>query len=263
MQKYTDLFRTIFTIKLLAFGYEQISKNGSFISLCNIPRLPELFVETNAFEQMDFLSTSIQRHHGFVHQNTAATNKPYLDFRNKISQELSITTTFYVVEECLDYYQTFIWNFASPIEYTSEESIQNGILLDYLNNISIVKYCLKKFKEEYYKTVKNNIPFLNISLEQKQQLFIETNEVPTNRETLQSLVPEFTNIKKLNLTPKEAWCLHFYSQGMSAKEIASQMSTSRRTIEGYIDKIRRSFNVYSRSGICKKMEILELWKNLL
>ena len=264
MQKYKDFFNTVFTSNLLTFGYEQITKNGNLISLSSLARLPELFVETNAFEQMDFLSASIQKNCGFVHQHFNAPNQQYHDFRVKMAEELDITTTFYVVEECMNYYQTFIWNFSAPRESSTEEAIQSKILMDYLNNISSIKYCLKKFKEDYHFNIKHELPALNLSQEQAEDLFLAAeNTTPTNIKEIQTFSPDISDFNKVKLSAKEMWCLHFYMQGMSAKEIASQMSSSRRTIEGYIDKIRRDFNAYSRSGIFKKTEIFSLWTDII
>ena len=55
MQKYCNIFSTIFTAKLIAFGYEQIDTKGNFLSITNSPRLPELFIETSACETNGFL----------------------------------------------------------------------------------------------------------------------------------------------------------------------------------------------------------------
>ncbi len=64
------------------------------------------------------------------------------------------------------------------------------------------------------------------------------------------------------LTPRENECLFFLVRGMTAKEIASAMQISNRTVEKYTATIRQKLNCNSRSALVEKASELGLIYNI-
>ena len=54
---------------------------------------------------------------------------------------------------------------------------------------------------------------------------------------------------KKELSKQQQLCLFFLKNGMTYKEIASEMNLSPRTIEHYMAIIKKKTNLYSRSGL--------------
>ena len=140
---------------------------------------------------MDFLSTSIKPHHGFVGHNKDIIDKKYFHFRKKIQQELNISITFYVVEQCLNHFQTFIWNFAIE-DPTGLEKLRQNILSEYLNNLPVIKYCLKNFQEDFYNNIKDKMPVFDIG--KKQQLLEQKNTISPNLQKIRAFFQKWSNL---------------------------------------------------------------------
>lgn len=66
--------------------------------------------------------------------------------------------------------------------------------------------------------------------------------------------------KGLYLTNREAECVVCWSRGLSAKEIGKKLALSPKTIEVYIDSVKKKFNCSTRSemvAIAIEAEFLE------
>lgn len=272
MQQYADFFASLFGSECIVFGYERLSKNGFYESISNKSRIAELFIDTKAYQIMQFIHKKFcYIEHGFIypnestdHQYAAVEQSIYNQFRKQLDKELDLYATFYVLEPCLNFQHIFVWNFKAPLKSISLTAWENQILLCFMNNKRSIQYTLDHFKKFYYQTVSRQIvpiKLLNSTPEQKTKnssSILDEKLIETHW-----LEPKDLYLKNIDLSPKETLCIHFYLQGMSAKEIAMNMFVSNRTVEDYIKRIKQKLKVQSRSALHATIEKINLWKNII
>jgi len=266
MQRHCDFFASLFGKELVAFGYEKLSNNGFYEGMSNLPKIAELFVETNAYQAMQTISDQIRSvEYGFIHADEFFDHIHYRHFRAQMDKELGIYSTFYAVENCLNYQNIFVWSFRAPLKSTSLTIWKNQILVCFMNNQKSIQYVLEQFKLLYRQRIsKNVIPVKMLQQPSANEKTLNTS-TPLDDSLIQSkcLKKEDLYLKNLTLSEKEASCIHFYLQGMSAKEIAAKVFASRRTIEDHIARIKEKLKVDSRSEVYAAMEKVNLWRSIL
>lgn len=57
------------------------------------------------------------------------------------------------------------------------------------------------------------------------------------------------NLGEISLTQREAVCMVHIMKGKTAKEIGKEMNISHRTVETYIEKIKRKTGCWTRSKL--------------
>lgn len=60
------------------------------------------------------------------------------------------------------------------------------------------------------------------------------------------------NVDGITLAKRETECLYYLVRGMSAKQIANQLTLSYRTVEYYLEQLKNKLNCYSRSDLIEK-----------
>lgn len=229
MRQYSAFFASLFGNEFIGFGYERLNKNGFYEAISNNSRIAEIFIETKAAQLMQFITKQLRiTEHGFIYPCDSADQSIYNQFRIQLEKQLDMHSTFYVMEPCLNFQHIFVWNFRPPLKLSSLIKWENKILLHFMNNRKSIQYILENFKKVYQKTISKKVTpvkLLNASIEHK-----EVSSARTLGEQLVEknwLSKKDLYLKNIELSKKEALCTHFYLQGMSAKEIASEMFLSK------------------------------------
>ncbi len=264
--EYLGFFTPLFGNELMSFGYERLSKEGFYEGISSMPRIPEIFIETKAYQATEvFAKQGCWTEHGFIYPNKFLDQPIYNKFRIELDKQLGIYATFYAMQACLNYQHVFVWNFQAPLKFNTLTAWENHILLRFMNNGSRIEYMLDQFKKAYYQSVSKKITAIKLLMPtiQKKKNSISRSVLEESLIESKCLKKNDLYLKNLNLSSKEALCIHFYLQGMSAKEIAAKMFFSRRTVEDYIKRIKEKLNVSSRPEVYTAMKKVNLWRHTL
>lgn len=264
--EFLGFFTPLLGNELMSFGYERLAKGGFYEAISSMPRIPEIFIETKAYQATQvFVKQGYWTEHGFIYPNKFLDQPIYNEFRIELDKQLGVYATFYAMQACLNYQHVFVWNFKAPLKFSTLTAWENHILLCFMNNGSRVQYILDQFKKVYYQNISKKITAIKL-LEptiKEKRISMSRGVLGENLFESKCLTKDDLYLKNLNLSSKEALCIHFYLQGMSAKEIAEKMFVSRRTIEDYIKHIKEKLNVKSRSEVHVAMEKVNLWRHTL
>ena len=96
MQKYCDMFNTIFNTNLISFGYERWNSHGLHMGLSNTPRMAELYIDTGAPEDQKLIihpdnSSSIST---FIQYDPEEKESKYNLFRQELEKNFHVRTSF-------------------------------------------------------------------------------------------------------------------------------------------------------------------------
>lgn len=140
----------------------------------------------------------------------------------------------------------------------------------YINNVDVLKRFIAYFKEKSLRCIveleRNNMFVVNPDIIKAHN--IEKYFIPASiKQSLCDFEQEFNgaalkNIKNefYSLAKREKECLYYLTKGKSAKQTAAILSLSPRTIETYLDNIRRKTNSVNKLDLLSKMDA---YKDLL
>jgi len=179
MQKYCDYFKMNFKSQINQFGYFKHDQDGHFVSVSNLLKHEELYVEHKGYQDdphhVDF--KTIKAGFSFDWPNRCIENVKHNAFRLAVHEAFGTYGSICVVEKTDKFYQAFWWGFGSSLNnYKSDKSI---ILKDFFTNADIVKKCLTQCKEELfpllYKKIERRINFNDLKgiYYQKQKPIVE------------------------------------------------------------------------------------------
>lgn len=107
----------------------------------------------------------------------------------------------------------------------------------YINNMEFINEFSDDFVEKVFDCIKKN----------KQNVFINTNldvaELPKTYEV------DISSGGKVLVSPREKECWDLVKKGFPSKKIASEMEISPRTVDKYIEILKRKLKVFSRSEL--------------
>lgn len=264
MQQYDHFFISLFGTEFISFGYERVNKNGFYEAISSMPQIGEIFTETKAYQVMQ----NVTKHffsveHGFIYLNSISDQSVYNRFRIQLDKQLGIHSTFYAIEPCLNYQHVFVWNFREPLKPIALATWESQILLSFINNQKGIQYVLNQFKKVYAQNIRIKIKPIKL-------LKFPTGENTVSQATTEEhllkskwLTKNDLHLKTIDFSNKEASCIHFYLQGMNAREIGEKMFVSQRTAEDHIKRIKQKLLVNSRSEFYLAMEKVNLWRNTL
>ena len=156
-----------------------------------------------------------------------------IDFTRK----LDIYNVFEIIEKKQDYIEGVSLAFDHPSTNASEI---------YFNSIELIEYFIKYFKKvasSFIKEAKSNLIFLPPI---KTQHDFGINNICYD---LASIVKNFN---PYGFTPRESECITHLKRGLTYKEVAFKMGISPKTIEDYINNIKRKTGLYSKSKILQE-----------
>jgi DNA-binding CsgD family transcriptional regulator len=262
MQQYHNFFVSLFGNELVSFGYGRVNKNGFYEAMSNMPKIAEVFIETKAYQAMQSVAKQLfSVEHGFIYTNSISHQSIYNKFRVQLDKQLGIYSTFYAVEPCLNYQHNFAWSFRAPLKSISLATWENKILLCFINNRKSIQYVLNQFKKVYAQNIRMKVVPVKLFKSMAEENKIRQTTAEENLFESKWLTKNDLYLKNLDLSNKEASCLHFYLQGMNAREIGEKIFISTRTVEDYIKRIKQKLLVSSRSELYLAMEKVNLWRN--
>lgn len=266
MRQYEHFFSTLFGNELISFGYERLNKHGFYEAISSMPSIGEIFTETKAYQAMQCVTQQLLSiEHGFIYADSVSEQPLYTRFRSQLDKQLGIYSTFYATEPCLNYQHVFVWNFRAPLKSISLTTWENQILFSFINHRKSIQHVLSQFKKVYNQNIRIKImpvrllkPTTTDGAPKVEQAIIEKRLLKSKWLTKNDL-----HLKKINFSNREASCIHFYLQGMNAREIGEKMFISTRTVEDHIKRIKQKLSVNSRSEFYLTMEKINLWKNTI
>ena len=142
----------------------------------------------------------------------------------------------------------FCWYKSAPILRKNDERVftQN-------RPISVIESSFSSYYNKLISYTSYKVPFKTT----KKTLGVIGFSVPVNG-FLSDITPTFDEAQpniasqSVNLTSRQADCLYYLAQGMTAKAIASTLQLSVRTVEHYIENIKHKLGCYSRSDLINK-----------
>ena len=241
MQKYCDLFNSIFSNEVVSFGYEKWNTAGFHLGLSNAPRMAELYIETGAPEDQNVIihphnTTAICT---FVQHDPDNFNDKYNYYRQELENHFSIRTTFCIIEKHLDECQAFIWNFKIPKANITINQEQIIIMHDMVNKAALLKHGLDKFKHELSPIIKQeevymvNVDNISPSYKDTKHYHDEDSDYRIRMNLLCKFnaIREHLNINVLDLLTKESLCLELYLKNLKLQEIAENTTISTTDIK--------------------------------
>ncbi|MBY0462551.1 MAG: LuxR C-terminal-related transcriptional regulator [Alphaproteobacteria bacterium] len=161
-------------------------------------------------------------------------------------------------------FENGLWNFLLIYERTENEGTftffgttpENAGIIDYyLNNSEAFDHFALYFKEKTF-------PYLEMKKDRCIQLKNSPFEFPKNEDNVLENFYKQTEISKFHLgesfgnlilSKREAQCLYYLLRGQSAKEIAKTLHLSPRTVESFLDIIKRKTGVHCKAKLVEKL----------
>ncbi len=270
LQKYCDYLSGIFRSDLVQFGYTRFLKNDDAISMSlNVPSLMELYVDAQAYIDSPLLvkhdkikSGCVFSWPGYVEEHTKENN-----FRHMKQKNFGICNSFHVIEKSREHSEIFSFGFQCNTNLSTFEE-QTAIMKDYISKVSLLKMCIEQFHGEFLPILSkggHDVP-LNLmkgSLIDSQEFILGDNadDVDLLYE-MNILDQEEQYLQDVKLTKQEERCLSLYLLGMTAEEIANEITRSRRTVESHINNIKTKLRVTKRSEVHAKAKLLKNLGNI-
>lgn len=156
-----------------------------------------------------------------------------------------------------------LWNFLLIYERTENEGTftffgttpeNSSVINYYLNNSEAFDHFSLYFKEKTFS-------FLEMKKDRCIQLSISPFEMPRNENGVIQNFYKQTEISKFHLgeafgnlvlSKREAQCLYYLLRGQSAKEIAKSLCLSPRTVESFIEAIKRKTGIHSKTKLIER-----------
>ena len=160
-------------------------------------------------------------------------------------------------------FENGLWNFLLVYERIEKEGSftffgttpeNAGITNYYINNPEIFDHFSFYFKEKTF-------PFLEMKEDRCIQLNCSPFETLENKGDVIDNFYKQTEISKFHLgeafgnlilSKREAQCIYYLLRGQSAKEIAKNLRLSPRTVESFIDTIKRKTGIHNKTKLIEK-----------
>ncbi len=261
LDKLSSIFEPLSSeLSINAFGYRLFFPNGKSFGICSNNDW-NIFFESQFLPQNDHISryeeeVSQALRKGKYFYARIGTPDPNDRF-SLMLYEFDIWNSF-----CLYYKNS---NTVDGFYFTSSRE-NKEIINFYLNNIKLLERYSSYFKEKFSEatTLKDLVnlsePIFSSDVFAKQN-FNDENEEIKIKNFSQSLPLNKLVMNKegqsIVLSKREAECLCYMAFGKTMKEIASCLNLSPRTVEFYVDNMKK------KTGLCSKSQLLNMFFNNL
>lgn len=248
-----DICRSLFdATKLNGFGYINFNTNGDFFYLANDCKWVEHFL--------------MEQFHNDLNPNEIPeifTNK-YLIADNVDEQRISPAAMdfgyyhiFSIIEQNDSVFEIF--------SYTSE-SADPAVNNWYINNISFLEKHNCYFKQQATDLIKNTKKH---SIIKKMMLTDELERIKKIADKANDEHASVIDVNQLQLgdefnnaiiSKQEIECIHYLLLGKTSKEIAPLIFKSPRTVEYYLNQLKRKFKASNKSDLISKVLSSEIAK---
>lgn len=224
------------------FGHIKINNSGLMLRLANHEPWNKIYFQEKFYDDSKLYNMS---------------GVPLNSKRKKILTGTPITPH----EKIL--FENGLWNFLLVYERTENEGTftffgttpeNSGVINYYLNNSEAFDHFSLYFKEKIF-------PFLEMKEDRCIQLSTSAFDALKNEDSVVQNFYKQTEISKyylgeafgnLTLSKREAQCLYYLFRGQSAKEIAKNLQLSPRTIESFIETIKRKTGIHNKTKLIEK-----------
>lgn len=226
-----DICKPLLEYNIKIFGYEKITFDMEYTMICSNSKFLELLLDKCDFHP--FPPRDLKR---FLKDP-----RDYVYWRNneaEAGKDLSEVLKVFNLSNGV----SFFFNH-NPIEIAFFCSEEKDIdFIDFcINNLDIVKNFISYFKSHYF-LLKNRGLENKIFL--KRNNFVEFSRSPTV-----SIMDKDGNY--ISLSSQESQLMSLLSTGKTAKEIAKAMHISHRTVESYLENIKKKTGYFWKSELIK------------
>ncbi len=232
------------------FTYERIYHDNQKIKLTNQPGWLAYYYQNN-FHLLGEQETIFSLPPGVTLTSAIANQAKHSETFESCKKFFDIGDGILLIEDC-DKFRELFW-------FTSDGS--NKYLLDYHQNIQLLKIFAQSFKEKARKIIKD-AEHQKIILPPKPDIatiscygdeIAACNEIDFLKSISTNKYRFYFEKQEVVLTKKELQCAIGLISGKSAKEISNELCRSVRTIESHIDNIKSKLNCTSRSVLINKL----------
>lgn len=254
--EFSELCKPLEIINVSHITYQKQYKDGSRIALSNKTQWIEDYYNLNLYQSSLFEGEPVQYQSEFNVWLGEYDLPVYLHGKTYYNSAHSITITEPVHDGCEFYI------FAVSAEHTR--------IIHYLvNNIDILYHFIMYFKDRGAKLLKTahrhrlilskshrsqNEPITLLSDKDYQQELHNLKKQFYQGTSIHKYSFEKGDINGVKLTQREIQCLFYLLHKKTASETAKLMNISRRTVESYLDSIKRKINCDFKADIFTKLK---------
>jgi LuxR family quorum-sensing system transcriptional regulator SolR len=221
------------------FGYVKIFNDGSMLRIANKPEWTRKYFEKSFYNDIDFYGMRHVPENGT--RTSLLTGTPITEHSLIICRDYNIWNSLIIYKKFLDYGD--VWYFGTTRDNTE-------ILNYYMNNIDIFKNFIVYFKNKLSDIIEPYEPTKLIVSKIKLQKYANDDE--KTRQLLHTLKIKSYHLKDdIYLSQREKECLSHLSTGKTMKEIARIINISPRTVESYINTIKKKTGFNTKSNLIK------------
>lgn len=236
---------------LTVFSYSHFLNDGTYLDICTNTQWQKHYIE-------QFGSSTFVKH--FAKQ-VYDKDTQYILWDNRTDIPREEIFCRFITDSC----NFNIWNgfsiykkYENSLEAchfaTNKENYE--IANFYINSIDLLHHFILYFKEKAEKIIDTSNPNKLIFLEDRSPLN-DSSKIKESERKFQDFIHQ-TVVKRFSLdtthgsiviSKREAECMHHLSTNKTVKEIARSMELSPRTVESYLDNIKRKSKCYNKSEL--------------
>lgn len=241
---------------ITVFGYTHFFNNGTYIDLCTNIEWQNHFIEYFASDL--FISEYMT---GIFKNGTR-----YVMWDNDITHIKDKTHKDFIVDSCrFDIWHgfTIYKHFENTVEawHFATTKDNNRIFNFYLNYLDLLEHFIRYFREKASDILDPSDKQKLIALQDNSFALAALSDIPHDIISLGEKIKEFmkeTNINRycintkknvVCLSPREVECLLHLSKNKTTKETAKLLNLSPRTIDAYIENIKKKLDCKRRSQL--------------
>lgn len=247
-QEISDICKPLHNLGITYFAHVHIDKEGNFSALNNNPKFIELYMN-NKYYNADIHTADNKKFGNYVIWDA-------LELRGKSKKmdcdagKFGVKHPFTIIERSEN--SRDFYHFANNYESKAINQV-------YITNLDLLKKFVLYFKDSISQS-KSLSSAYDIKFELDKNVIGYTLENDMNFENLnvnraaflQDINQSFHTID--DFPPQQARCLKLLLEGKTAKEIANQLNLSRRSVEHYIQAIRKKLNCKNKIELFNKMK---------
>ncbi|MCL5070174.1 MAG: helix-turn-helix transcriptional regulator [Actinobacteria bacterium] len=244
-------------LDISTFSHLRVSEHNKLSVLCNHPRSLKNYIDKKYYKVDPCVNLPIEQSplgEYVVWDNVRCKGKTAEMLAD--STCLGYRHVFTIIKrepQCVDYY-----HFGTHLIEPSLHEL-------YINNLELLHQFIMYFNAQVKKSPSLiNAYHLTLNEDQKAptlaigKLISSKKLQEKHRNYLQAI---FCNEPSLSFTPKDIECAKLIIQGKTAKEMASYLKLSHRSIEGRVERLKEKLNCNNRSALVSKLlDVLPLYR---
>jgi DNA-binding CsgD family transcriptional regulator len=239
-------------LRLSAFIFAKIYRNGSTLTTYTEPNIANLHIELNC-SPMPIIPNEYWQHPSFYYLPIKKNDVDYVKLLKATNRQYKFDNPLYCVAQYPNHIEV-----AAFSSFLHDDSATNR----YLNNINEIKLFINYFKQasaELFNQRHDQHVYL------PKHLFPRIPEYQVFKaaaahynEFVKRLIMKqlFNKDRNKKLTEREMECLYYLSRGFSYKSIANQLLISYRTVESHIINAKFKLNLFTKTELINELALL-------